>query len=61
MAEDRTPRVGDVAYLKSGSCRMTIEKVNDDGTIELIWQEYDQKGIMRTTVPLAVLDVKMSL
>jgi len=31
--------IGDVVVLKSGSDRMTVNKVNDDGTYQCIWRE----------------------
>jgi hypothetical protein len=35
-----------VCYLLSGSCRMTVEKVEDD-CVHCVWQHYDSKEIMR--------------
>ena len=45
---------GDVAYLKSGSSPMTVEKV-DEGGVTLVWMVYETKELRRDTLPLAVL------
>lgn len=37
---------GNVCYLLSGSCRMTVEKV-EEGRVHCVWQHYDSKEIMR--------------
>lgn len=49
MTKERTPPTyepGNVCYLLSGSCRMTVEKV-ENGRVFCVWQHYDSKEIMR--------------
>ena len=49
MARNRTPpefEIGNVCYLLSGSCRMTVEKV-ESGLVHCVWQHYDTKEIHR--------------
>lgn len=47
-AEKTTPKFepGNVCYLLSGSCRMTVEKV-EESRVHCVWQHYDTKEIMR--------------
>lgn len=50
--EVRTPPAyepGNLCYLISGSCRMSVERVLPDGTVVCVWQHYDTKEIMRAT------------
>lgn len=49
--KERTPpdyAPGNTCYLLSGSCRMTVEKV-ENGYVHCVWQHYDTKEIMRST------------
>lgn len=46
--------IGDAVYLKSGSCRMTVEAVSADN-VRCVWQNYETKAIMRENFILGVL------
>lgn len=53
--------VGDICYLKSGSPKLTIEKLHDDGeTASVAWIVYDTSELKRATFPLAALELRVS-
>ena len=51
--------VGDEVYLRSGSQRMCVESVCENGThVAVVWMKYEEHEIRRDTLPIAVLDFK---
>lgn len=62
MPKDRTHPTyepGNVCYLLSGSCRMTVEKV-ESGHVHPVWQHYDTKEVMRGEFDPVVLSKAQS-
>jgi uncharacterized protein YodC (DUF2158 family) len=46
-------KVGDVVHLKSGSQRMTVEEIDDDGNVSCVW--FEGKRPQRGVFPAATL------
>lgn len=60
------PAIGDEVYLRSGSQRMTIERLCETTDAHgvmtpcagVVWMKYEEHEIRRDVLPIAVLDFK---
>lgn len=48
-------KVGDTCYLQSGSPRMTITHVRDDGNVDVAWCDYSTGEMYYAILPIAAL------
>lgn len=55
MTEEVIFKPGDVVLLKSGSRWMTVHKVNDDATVEVVWLPWGSAEFQYDTLSTNVL------
>ena len=49
--------LGDVVYLKSGSPKMTVERIDDaeQARVTVVWMQFETGRVQRETFPLEAL------
>lgn len=47
--------IGDAVYLLSGSQKMVVEKILDDGRVGVVWMVFETAEMRRDILPVAVL------